>query len=1039
MPNKCPKCNNENPEGTHFCGDCGENLSAKEEARKAFTRTMETPVEELTTGSSFAGRYQIIEELGKGGMGRVYKALDTKLNEKIAIKLIRSEIASDKKNIERFNNELKFARQISHRNVGRMYHLEEEKGRHYITMEYVSGEDLKSMIRMSGQLGIGTAISIAKQICEGLEEAHRFDVIHRDLKPNNIMIDKQGNARIMDFGIARSLKAKSMTGPGLMLGTPEYMAPEQVDGKEVDQRTDLYALGIILYEMLTGQLPFSGDNPITVGIKQKSEMPEDPLKYNARIPEDLSRLILKCLEKKPNNRYQTAGKLGSELSIMEQAVPTAERKISGRKPLTSKEITLTIGIKKLFWPVVIATVLVAAALIIWKVLPRKSPIPSITGKPSVAILYFKNNTGDAGLDHWRNALADLLITDLAQSKFVHVLSEDKLFNILGELDQLEAKNFSSDILREVASRGKVNHILVGNFTRAGDVFRMSVTLQKAAEGEVIGSESVEGTGEKSFYSMVDELTRRIKTHFTLSKKQLSSDIDRRVGEITTSNPEALKFYIEGRQLHLNKDFRKSIQAMENAIAIDPDFAMAYRSLAMSYNNLFLYTQRAKYIQKALELSERLPDRERYQIKGDFYSGSESTYDKAVEAYSNLLELYPDDLTALHNLGLIYADIGERDKAVECYEKAIQKGDRSAVVYVNLAFAYRATGRYDKSIQLLKSYIETISDHPSIRNALVNIYVGQGDLDLALAEAEKAFLLDPSSPVSFLRKGNIYRFMGDLVKAEAEFQKARQHNEMIGKMAGGAYLGYLYSEQGRFKEAMNLSNQGFEMVKKAGLSVWIARYHLGFSRYHLRLGQPQEALNEAEKAWICADNVKNVGYLREALYQKSLALLGLDDVSEAEKTADQLKELIEAGMNKRIFHLYYHLKSEIELQKGDCSQAVDFAKQAIALFKYRPLLIDAPYIDTLALAYYKAGDLKKAISEYERIASLTNGKLERGGIYVKSFYMLGKVYEQQGDMAKAKENYEKFLTLWKAADPGITEVEDAKKRVEGMAPSVQPSL
>ena len=292
---KCPKCETVNPDDSKYCRECATQLTSSDDAQPFITKTLETHVEELTTGSTFADRYQIIEELGKGGMGRVYKALDTKINEKIAIKLLRPEIASDKKNLERFNNELKFARQISHRNVGRMYHLEEEKGRHYITMEYVSGEDLKSMIRMSGQLSIGTAINIAKQICEGLEEAHRSGVIHRDLKSNNIMIDKEGSARIMDFGIARSLKAKSMTGPGVMIGTPEYMAPEQVEGKEVDQRSDIYALGIVLYEMLTGRLPFTGDNPFTIGIKQKSEMPEDPKNYNARIPEDLSRLILKCL------------------------------------------------------------------------------------------------------------------------------------------------------------------------------------------------------------------------------------------------------------------------------------------------------------------------------------------------------------------------------------------------------------------------------------------------------------------------------------------------------------------------------------------------------------------------------------------------------------------------------------------------------------------------------------------------------------------------------------------------------------------------
>ena len=266
---KCPKCDTVNSEDSQFCKKCATSLTGVEEAQPLPTQTIETPREELTTGSTFAGRYQIIEELGKGGMGKVYKALDTKIKEKIALKLIKPEIASDKKTIERFTEELRLARKISHPNVGRMYELMEVDGTHFITMEYIPGQDLKGLIRQSTQLGIGTAINIARQICQGLSEAHRLEIIHRDLKPHNILIDKEGTAKIMDFGIARSIRAKSRTGPGVMIGTPEYMAPEQVEAKEVDQRSDIYALGIILYEMLTGRVPFEGDTPFSVGLKAK--------------------------------------------------------------------------------------------------------------------------------------------------------------------------------------------------------------------------------------------------------------------------------------------------------------------------------------------------------------------------------------------------------------------------------------------------------------------------------------------------------------------------------------------------------------------------------------------------------------------------------------------------------------------------------------------------------------------------------------------------------------------------------------------------
>ena len=261
---KCPKCQFENPTDSSFCAKCGTQIKPSKEKFFSSTETLKTPIKELATGTIFAGRYEVIEELGKGGMGKVYKVFDKKIKEKVALKLLKPEIASDEETIGRFSNELKFARKIAHRNVCRMHDLGEEQGTHYITMEYVSGEDLKSTILRVGQLSVGKTISTIKQVCEGLAEAHRLGVVHRDLKPQNIMIDKEGNAKIMDFGIARSLKAKGITDAGVMIGTPEYMSPEQVEGKEADQRADIYALGVILYEMLTGHVPFEGDTPFSV-------------------------------------------------------------------------------------------------------------------------------------------------------------------------------------------------------------------------------------------------------------------------------------------------------------------------------------------------------------------------------------------------------------------------------------------------------------------------------------------------------------------------------------------------------------------------------------------------------------------------------------------------------------------------------------------------------------------------------------------------------------------------------------------------------
>ncbi len=1026
---KCPKCNTDNPETQKFCGECATPLPSSKEI--PVTETLETPKEELTTGSTFAGRYRIIEELGKGGMGKVYKALDTDLKEKVAIKLIKPEVAADKNTIERFRNELKFARKIRHKNVCQMYDLNREEGTHYITMEYVHGEDLKRLIRKMGQMSAGQLISIAVQVCEGMAEAHRLGVVHRDLKPQNIMVDEEGNARIMDFGIARSVKGKGITGTGVMIGTPEYMSPEQVEGKESDQRSDIYSLGVILYEMVTGRVPFEGDTPFIIGVKHKSEAPQNPKEINSQIPEDLSNLILKCMEKDKEKRYQSAGELRSELKNIEKGIPTTEKVILKRKPITSREITVTFGLKKLFIPALVVVALVITAVVIWQPWSQKEAIPIPSDKPSLAVLYFENNSGDESLDNWRYAIPELLITDLQQSKYLTVLGGDRIYNIIKKTNLLDAEKYSTDDIRKVAAEGRVSHVLRGSFVKAGDKFIINISLLKADTGNAIRSFREEGIGESSITDSIDRITKTVKVEFNLSLEQLANDYDEKIERITTSSPEAYKFYVESRKYFHLGDYDQSIALMEKAIALDPEFAMAYRSLGAAYSNKGNYAKRMENLQKALKLSDRVSVKERLKIQGY----AEVSLAKRIDALSRLIESYPDDMYGYIMLPNLYMAIGEWDKAIELSKVPVQWQVESLIPYYNLAERFMTIGLYDEAIEICENFISRFSDHEWFRHQIASAYIAQGKYELGLEEASKAFSLNPTSPIHISLKGDIFLLKGDFVRAEAEYRKLEEKGNQGLTMAGRRRMKNLFLTQGRYEEAIGQLELGIEKARKLGDMQWEMRFYNDLAYLFSKSGNHEEALDESDKWWNLALKLKKVYAFgaRDKIYnlhRKGLVYLEMESGENAQKTADELKDLIQSWMGKREIRYYYHLAGLLELKRRDFSKALEYFEKIFALEPHG-LQKNAEFVNSWASAYYKSGNLDKAQEAYEGITNLTTGRIGYGDIYAKSFYMLGKIYEEQGNSTKAIEHYEKFLSLWKDADPGIAEVEDAKKRLAGL--------
>ena len=1034
MATHCPKCKAENPEESKFCNECGLQFDSIDPMPAPLTKTLETPKEDLTTGTTFAGRYRIIEELGKGGMGKVYKAHDTDIKEKVALKLLRPEISADTKTVERFQNEIKFARKIVHKNVGRMYDLGKEKGSYYITMEYVEGQDLKRLIRQSRQLTVGTSLLIAKQICEGLIEAHQIGVVHRDLKPSNIMVDEDGNVRIMDFGIARSLKEKGITGAGVMIGTPEYMSPEQVDGKDTDQRSDIYSLGVILYEMVTGRLPFEGDSALSVAIKHKTEKPKDPKELNTQISEDLNSMILKCLEKDKDRRYQSAEEICSDLANLEKGVPTTERVVPRRKPLTSKEITVTFGLKKLLVPALVFIGLIIIVVVIWKMIPEKKAPAAAQIENSIAVISFKNQTGDNAYDYLQEAIPNLLITNLENTGYLHVATWERMRDLLEQSGREDTKEIDENIGFELCRREGIESIVLGSIIKAGETFATDVKVLDVQSKKLLNSASSQGEGVDSILkTQIDELSREITRGVGIARQKVEAS-QIKISETATSSMEAYEYFLKGSNAWDNFYYDESREFLEKAIELDPTFAMAYVYLASAYNNLNDFAARDEMIKKAKIHSEKASERERLWIEVTYARNIEKDPEKRIRILEQIVEKYPREKRAYYTLGNYYDDI-DRTKGIELYNKALDLDPNYGIVWDQLGYMYSDLGDFEKAIECFQKYVSLSPWNANPVDSIGELYFRMGKLELAIAKCKEALAIKPDFG-SEIKIAYIHALREEYDEALKWIGQFIERAPSLGlKHEGGWWEGFYLFWQGKIDQSLKRFQQVSDTLDLAEKYTemtlnWI-RGWIHYDRGNFDLSQ------DLFKIFFDFFKDYQPAYLSDwtAAYDFVLGLMALKQgrIDVARSSLSDIESLSpEMFYKKRGSFLIDFLNAEILLAEGKSQEAISVCEQTNlqeipSMHRDNIATYNVPFMrDTLARAYVQLGDLDKAIAEYERLLTFNPKSKERRLIHPRIHYRLAKVYEQNNQPEKAIEQFERFLELWKDADPGIAEVEDAKK-------------
>ena len=996
------------------------------------------------------GSYRVIASLGSGGMGEVYLAEDVRLGRRVALKVLPPEMAAHPEKLQRFEREARAVASLSHPSIVVLHSIEEAHGLRFLTMEHVEGETLGRAIPAHG-FAMERFLTLAIALTDAVSAAHRQGVLHRDLKPENVMLTAEGRVKVLDFGLAKlrgdgpgdedhtTRVTQSVTQDGRIVGTVAYMSPEQAQGLPVDHRSDIFSLGILLYEMASGERPFKGHTNLSVLSSILKDTPRPVSELREDVPRPLARMIQRCLEKQPEDRYQSASDLRRDLEDLKRDLDTGELLTSttaGRRRLlssgTRRALLAPETRRRWALPAAAAAALVLVAALAF-VLRGRAPASAADGRRSLAVFYFDNLSGDPRLDWLRSGLTDMLVTNLSQDAGLRVLSTARLYQLLDESGHRDDRAVSAQTVESVSRRAAAQTALVGSFVRAGSQIRIQASLQDPASGEVIASERVEGDADSGLFALVDELTGKLSGRLETRSARVAErrrEHGKKLEDVTTSSIEAFKAYAEGSRLHERQQEREAQAYFEKAVAADPGFAMALAKLSVVHANLDNLDQAREYAARAVEKSGHLPPGERYYIEGRRYSLDAATLPQAVEAYQKAVDSAPDDTAARNNLAQLLLDQRRYPEALGHLEELRRRGMSFPGTYMTLAEAYAATGQADKARDALAQYVREHPDRPAGYENLGLFELSRGRLEAALGAFDRAAQLHPDQLMRVEQGRFIVRALQDRwPEAQAAGERLLARGDPRDRWAGGETLAIASLYRGDLGSARRTAEEGSQRgtttEERAGARLFRARLEKDVGRY-------AEALREAERALEEARGHAKLEAEGRTVRAVCLAHLGRGD--EAEKDAAAVEAWLARVPKPLGEPARLRLRGALALARGDEASARGLLEKAAALPPRMKIEIDPGRVELqydLARAALAAGDGEAA---RRALASVVDGGASRVFapiVYVRSLALLATLEEKRGRAADARRLYERYLAYWKDGEIDRAEVARAGRRLAAL--------